>query len=47
MNTSQEVIIVNDPQYKTFSVHLTVGGRFGRSNTSYTNLAHAEIRFGD
>ncbi len=38
--------LVNDPQYKSFSVHFTAGGRFETSAKSYPNLVQAEIRFG-
>jgi len=31
---------------KTFSVHFTTGGRFGKSGKAYPNLVRAEIRFG-
>lgn len=38
--------LVNDPQYQTFSVHFTMGGRFAKSPKAYPNLVQAEIRFG-
>ncbi len=38
--------LLNDPQYQTFSVHFTYGGRFAKAPKAYPNLAQAEIRFG-
>ncbi len=38
--------LLNDPQYQTFSVHITMGGRFAQAPKAYPNAARAEIRFG-